>query len=308
MKRGDRSKGRFPKSLRTVFPALVILIAGTGAILGFLVFRVTHPSPVEEPVTPSQYLMPWSDVSWTTEGGEEMSGWWVAGTKGAPAIIVAPGYGMSRSDSLSLVLLLHGEGFHVLVTTPRGSETRQRRASSLGLLERGDMEAALAFLKLQPGVDINRIGIWGVDESARAALAVAASHPEVHAIAADTPYEFVLDFLTERLRAEFGISNWLIGSACRAVFRLAHFRSFSRMAEPLAVQALADRTILFIQGENRKEMKPLVMALYDRVQPQKEMISLPSARYSTMPGADATNYDRQVSNFFHVNLPAGSGT
>jgi hypothetical protein len=307
MKRVEPAKGRFPKLLRTVFPALLVLVVGTGAILGYLVFRVTHPGVPEEPVTPSHYLLPWIDVSWTTNSGEEMTGWWITGMKGAPGIIVAPGYGMSRSDSLSFVFLLHGEGYHVLVTTPRGSEARHRRASSLGLREFEDMEAALAFLRLRPGVNLKRLGIWGADESARAALAAAAGHPEIRAIAVDTPYEYVLDFLTVRIREEFGISNWLIQGGCRGIFRLYHVMSLGRIGEPLPVQALADRSILFIKGANRKEMTPLVAALYDRVQPQKEMISLPSARSSAMSGEEAINYDRQVANFFHVNLSVGSG-
>ena len=98
---------------------------------------------------------------------------------------------MSRSDALSLASVLHGAGFNLLVYDLRGNGASPRGASSLGLCETDDMLAVLRFMKSRSDINRARLGIWGVDESARAALAVAASHPEVRAIAADAPYESV---------------------------------------------------------------------------------------------------------------------
>jgi hypothetical protein len=38
------------------------------------------------------------------------------------------------------------------------------------------------------------------------------------------------------------------------------------------------------------------------VLPQKELISFKMARIHSMSGEDLKNYDRQVVNFFHLNL------
>jgi pimeloyl-ACP methyl ester carboxylesterase len=286
----------------------MILIIGFAAILGFLVYRAVHPGIAQESVNPSHFLLPWLDVSWMTSSGDEITGWYVAGMKGAPGILLAPGYGLSRSDAMSLVSSLHSAGYHVLVYTQRGFSASPRRASSLGLHEKEDMDAALAFLKLRPGIDNGHLGIWGVDEGARAALAVAAAHPEVRAIAADTPYEYVLDVLSLKVREELGFHNSLIESGCRVMFRLWQIRSFRELVRPLPVQALADRSILFIQGANRMDMAPLTASLYDRVQPQKEMVSVPSSRSPVMTSEEVKNYDQQVSNFFRANLAIAGGS
>jgi len=299
---GKSARRRLKRFWRTVFPALTILIIGFAGILGYLVYRATHPGPAQESVNPSHFLLPWLDVSWTSGTEDEMSGWFVAGLQNAPAILLAPGYGMGRSDAMSLVSSLHGAGYHVLVYTQRGFSAKLRRASSLGLHEKEDMDAALSFLKLRPGIDIRRLGIWGVDEGARAALAVAAAHSEVRAIAADAPYEYVLDVLSVKVREELGFSNALIEGGCRAMFRLWQIGSFRELLEPLPVQALADRSILFIQGTNRIDMAPLTASLYDRVQPQKDLISIPCSRSSVMTSEEVKNYDRQILNFFLVNL------
>ena len=55
-------------------------------------------------------------------------------------------------------------------------------------------------------------------------------------------------------------------------------------------------------------MAPLIASLYDRVQPQKEMISFPVSRSSVMTSEEVNNYDRQILNFFRVNLAIDGGS
>jgi dipeptidyl aminopeptidase/acylaminoacyl peptidase len=174
--------GRF---LRMVLPAAIILVGGILGMFGVLVYRITHPGAVPEAVSPSHYLLPFLDVTWTASDGSQIAGWWIPGQRGAPGVVLAPGFGMSRSDALSLALPLHEDGFNLLVYDSRGSGAAPRGASSLGLYETDEMVAALRFAQGRPDVDGRNLGIWGVDVGARAALLAAALVPEVRAIAAD---------------------------------------------------------------------------------------------------------------------------
>ena len=74
------------------------------------------------------------------------------------------------------------------------------------------------------------------------------------------------------------------------------------MHRGIPLEALADRSILFIQGENQKELASLTASLYEQLRPQKEMITLPVARVRLMGSEELKTYDRQVSNFFRLNL------
>jgi hypothetical protein len=80
------------------------------------------------------------------------------------------------------------------------------------------------------------------------------------------------------------------------------------MAAPASLESqlplapLAEKNILFIRGENRESMAPLTEALYERLRPQKEMISLASARVRMMNAEKLEAYDRQVVNFFNLSL------
>jgi uncharacterized protein len=305
MKRNNPVRGRFPGYLRAGFVALVIAAAVVVIALGFLTYRVTHPGMALEPVNPSHYLLPSLDVKWTSGEGSEVAGWFIPGREAAPAIVLSPGYGMSRSDGLSLALSLHELGYHLLIYAQRGCGAVPKGASSLGLHETDDLQSALAFLKLRPGIDPRRIGLWGVDEGARAALAVAARHPEVRAIAADAPFEYTLDFVAHEVNQQLGFANALIASGCRVMFRLAHWEAFEALGRPLPIEALVDRNILIIEGSNRKEMSDLVTALHRRLQPHIKLLSVPASRMRMMTGEEMKSYDRQVADFFHANLTFG---
>lgn len=302
MKRRLNSKVQIGKFFKTVLPAAAILIMGILALLGFLVYKIANPGAVPEHVNPSHFLLPSLEVSIPNGDGPEIQGWWIPGLKGAPGIVLAPGYGMSRSDALSLAGVLHEDGFNLLVFDQRGCGATPRGASTLGLYETGDMVRVLKYVQSRPESNGGRLGIWGVDVGALAALKAAASVPEVRAIAADGPFQLAADFLNYRLSEDFGLDNLLIQFGCRQIFRLVHLRGGLLLYEKIPVQPLSDRTILFIKGENRRGLGQLTSAVYDEVQPQKEMISFKSSRIHLMSGEDLKSYDRQVASFFHLNL------
>jgi len=285
-----------------VLPAFTILLGGVVVILGVLVYKISYPERAQEAVDPSHYLLPSLEVGIPTKDRIEMPGWWIPGLKGAPGIILAPGYGMSRSDALSLAAALHENGFNLLVYDQRGSGATPQGESTLGLLESQDMLQAVQFLQNRPESNRSRVGIWGVDVGAYAALRAAAACIEVRAIVVDGAFESIADFIGYRIAEDFGLENSLVQFGCFEIFRLVHIRDGSLSNQQLPLQAISDRTILFIKGENRRELGYLTTAIYDRIQPQKEMISFKTSRTHLMNGEDLKSYDRQVANFFHLNL------
>jgi hypothetical protein len=290
------------KFIWLVLPALIILFVGAVVFFSVLIYKISYPDAAPEAVNPSHYLMPFLEFRIRSADNEGIPAWWIPGLKNAPGIILAPGYGMNRSDSLSLASLLHQNGFNLLVYSQRGSYVSLKRASTLGLYEADDMLNAVRFLQNRQESDRKRLGIWGVDIAARAALKAAATFPEIRAIAADSAFSSVEDFLDYRISEDFGLDNRIVQFGCYQTFRLAHLFSSFYVSEKLPLKALSDRTVLFIKGDNRKELGDLTTAIFDSIQPQKEMISFKAARIHLMSGADLRSYDRQVVNFFHLNL------
>ena len=105
-----------------------------------------------------------------------------------------------------------------------------------------------------------------------------------------------------RIHEDLGWDSRVIRLGCMRVFRLYALASGKSADEGVRVENLSDRSLLFLEGENRPELGRLTTALYSRVRPQKELITLPVARTRMMNGEDSRNYDRQVTNFFELNL------
>jgi len=301
-KKNSFAKSQLRRFFRTVFPAIAILLVGLFVIFTVFVYKISYPGAIPESVNPSHYLLPSLDLATPADNGDIIYGWWIPGLKGAPIIILAPGYGMSRSDGLSMAVGLHNDGFNLYLYDQRGSGSSPRGASTLGLSETEDMLTVVRFLRDRPDVNRERIGIWGVDISGLAALKAAAVFGEIRAIAADSVFQSPNDFLSYRIEEEFGLDNRLLQFGCYQVFRLFHIRSSFSTDEKIPLRALSDRNILFIKGDNRRRLGSLTTEIYDAVLPQKELISFKAARIHSMSGEDLKNYDRQVVNFFHLNL------
>ena len=283
-------------------PAAIVLFVGIVAILSVLVYKVSHPEAVLEGVNPSHYRLPSLEVIVPSTGGYDIEGWWIPGLKTDPGIILAPGYGMNRVDSLSLAAALHKEGFNLLVYNQRGQGQLSKVASTLGLYEADDMSNALRYMQSRLENKDSVLGIWGVDVGARAALTVSAEFPQVHAIVADSAYDAIADFLDYRIVEDFGLDNSIVNFGCYQIFRLAHYRRAMSMNDKLPVQALYDRTVLFIKGENRPRLASLTTAIYGRIRPQKEMVPFPVSATHMMSEEDSKNYNRKVVGFFTLNL------
>jgi len=191
MKKRIPAKVKFIKLFWLLVAAAAILLIGTLGIAGVLTYKVTHPPAVSELVTPADFLMPSESVSWVSDDGTRFEGYWIPGERGAPGIVLAPGHGMSRSAVLSLAAQLRVRGFHTLAYDQRGSGSAPKGCGTLGLLETNDMLAAIDQLKGRPEVDPLRLGIWGADVGARAALAAAAFRKQVQVIVADSAYDAV---------------------------------------------------------------------------------------------------------------------
>jgi pimeloyl-ACP methyl ester carboxylesterase len=285
-----------------IIPAALVVLTGILVVVALLAYRLVHPVEAPEDINPSHFMIPAQDVLLAAHGGAEMPAWWIPGTKGAPAVILVPGHGMSRSDALSLASALRDRGFHALTYDVRGSGAVPIGSSSLGPMESMDLLGAINFVRNRPEADRAQIGIWGVDVGGWAALTAAAAKPEVTALAVDSVFDSAGDFIRAKLAEEFGSVGRISQLGCSLLFRTYSLvQGIAHQEIPL--QSLADRSVLFIQGENRRDLAHTTEMLYERLKPRKEMVSFPKSRVRRMTGEELRSYDRQVSNFFALHLP-----
>lgn len=133
-----------------------------------------------------------SDISFTS-AGLTCRGWLYrpenAAAK-APAIVMSHGFSAVKEQGLdAFARRFAAEGFIVVVFDYRflGSSDGEPRGRIVPQEQHDDLRAALTFISAQPGVDPDRIGIWGSSYSGGHALFMGAVDPRVKVIAAQVP-------------------------------------------------------------------------------------------------------------------------
>jgi pimeloyl-ACP methyl ester carboxylesterase len=196
MSDGQRIARRLAKAF---LPILLVILAAIVSVAIWLVHTITRPPRAPYLLTPQTFtkvsgaILKVTDVTWPNHDGTQARGWLARGDEGAPGIILLHPYGADRSWLLNLAIKLN-ETTHFTVLWPdlRGhGENPAVNWSLFGSVEGDDAAAALEYLRDIKGPSgkpqINgRVGIYGIELGAYAALSAARGKPEVRALALDS--------------------------------------------------------------------------------------------------------------------------
>jgi hypothetical protein len=132
------------------------------------------------------------DIAFTS-GGLTLRGWFYeppSSAGKAPAIVMSHGFSAVKAQGLAgFAEAFNAAGFAVLVFDYRhlGASDGAERGRIVPQEQHDDIRAALTWLCAEPGVDPDRIGLWGTSYSGGHALFVGALDPRVKAIVAQAP-------------------------------------------------------------------------------------------------------------------------
>ena len=126
-------------------------------------------------------------------GGLTLRGWFYeppTGSGKAPAILMSHGFSAVKEQGLDgFAQAFNAAGFAVLAFDHRhlGASDGAERGRIIPQEQHDDQRAALTWLSAQPGVDPERIGLWGSSYSGGHALFLGAIDPRVKAVVAQAP-------------------------------------------------------------------------------------------------------------------------
>jgi len=228
-------------------PALAV--AGWLA-LNFAIRRGLTAPRVPETADPG--ALPWRAVRLPTVNEKQLFGWFIPAAPGAPALVVMHGWGGNAEMMLPLAAPLHAAGYSLLLVDARchGRSDGDTFASLPRFAE--DIEAGLAWLRRQPGVDPAALGVIGHSVGAGAALLVATRQPELRALVSLAAFAHPAAMM-RRWLATLHIPYWPLGAYILSyVQRVIGFRfaaiapvnTIARVACPvLLVHGLDDSTV-----------------------------------------------------------------
>jgi hypothetical protein len=275
--------------------AIVLAAAG-----GFFTYRILTDYNPTENVNPTSFLLSnYEDLSFTDPDGLEHEGWLLHGLKGAPVIILSHGYDSNRSELLSLATVLQESHFNVYLFNYHPVHVNHR-VTDLGVRQVGILEAALAKVTALPGVNPNRVGLFGKGPGGYASLVVAERNPLVKTIVVDNAYEKPLDLFNSQISQILG-STPLFRVVMDAEFRLLNIRTKEpQLSENLS--KLNSIPKLFISGRDVPPLAAIMEGFYDRAGQPKRLLVMGHTQVAFVTGTEKKEYESQILGFFSEQL------
>ena len=209
-----------------------------------------------------------SDVTFPS-GGERCAAYLYPPSAGldpaapAPCVVMAHGFSATRDDALpAYAEAFAGAGLAALVFDYRhfgSSSGEPRQLLDIGR-QQADYRAAVGFARRTPGIDPDRIALWGSSFSGGHVVAVAAGDPRIAAVVAQAPFTDAIPTLAvvpprNALRGTLeGLADLvgsLLGRPPRYIPAVGPPGSFAVMTAPEAVPGFAAIAPYGSRWENR---------------------------------------------------------
>jgi fermentation-respiration switch protein FrsA (DUF1100 family) len=290
-----------PAGRLALSPVLFLAVAISAWIVTPAVM-VTNMPPVDIGQTPADIGLAASNVSFTTDDGVKLQGWYVPSANGA-AVILRHGASSTGSNVLAHAAVLAKHGYGVLITDARGHGRSGGRAMDFGWHGNSDIAAALDFLETQTDIDQGRIGIVGLSMGGEEALGAVGSDLRIAAVLAegatartDADKAWLAEVYGFRGRLQVGIE--------RLQYALTDVLTAASKPVALAdsVSAVAPRPVLLIAGENMPDEIHAAEHIRDRAPQSVEIWVVPDAGHIEGLQKAAVEWEMRVIGFLDDTL------
>jgi pimeloyl-ACP methyl ester carboxylesterase len=167
-----------------VIPLLLVATYLSLWTLGQAVAASYPPRPALGERTPADLGMSYQEVSFPSDDGVELAGWYVPTRNGA-AVALMHGAGSTRSGVLEHAAVLAGHGYGVLLFDARGHGESEGQGQDFGWWGESDARGAVDFLTEQPRVSPARVGLVGLSMGGESAIGAAGADDRVAAVVAE---------------------------------------------------------------------------------------------------------------------------
>lgn len=242
--------------------------------------RFQFPDKENANLTPASFELAYEDVSFRAQDGIELKGWWVPAPSAHGTVVMVHGLNRSRIEMVKRVPFVHSSGWNAILLDLRHHGTSAGEATTFGVKEKQDVEAAARFARERaPGPVV----LWGVSLGGASAVLAAAGDPGVAGVICDSSFRSLEDTVRHHLRLFRGFRWWLRVVPSWPVTDLAIYWMGRRGGfDPTqsnveaAARQLRGRPVLFVaNSEDRRMPKEIAFDLKAAAGPGAEVLIVP---------------------------------
>ncbi len=308
------------KLFKSLLPILLVLSVAFVGILAWIVYGILNPPRQAYLVTPQSFAnisgsaLKVTDETWRNRDGTKARGWLLRGGEGSPAVVFLHRYGGDRSWLFNLGIKLNEtSNFTILWPDLRGHGMDPPvKSSSFGVNEGGDLLAALDFLKSlktpsENSLVANRVGVYGVELGAYAALLAASQDPVVQVLTLDSVPRDANELVSAAVSSDLGVRSPLLLSLSRLATRTYFLGQYSDKTSCEAAAAFKTQHVLLLAGADQGPLRDSTVALrtcFPNSVKLEARTDLPLTGFTlaSATGEQGEAYDRPVIDFFSRNL------
>ena len=290
------------KVARAALTAGGATLAGVLGVAAYTTRRLNAPRrrvPNEYTFSPFETGVDYEPVSFQTEDGLTLRGWWLSRPESRRVVIGLTGHRGAKHELLGIGSGLWRAGDNVLLFDFRGCGESDPAPLSVGYNELPDARAAVRYACARlPGA---RVGLVGYSMGAVVAILTAADEPAVRAVVADSPYASLADVLAHAYRRR-RLPLRLLDLA-DVVNQRRYGYPFAALRPVDVVGRIAPRPLLLIHGGD-DPLTPVEHAhrLYAAAGEPKELWVVEGTAHCGAYFVDRPAYVARVADFFARSL------
>jgi fermentation-respiration switch protein FrsA (DUF1100 family) len=233
---------------------------------------------------------------------DAIDGWYLPGSRDA-AIIVFHGFGRTHHRAWRYISFLERDGYHLLTVDFRSSRWKRRLPTTLGHHESSDAEAALAWLRAQPGLGGVPLGLFGESLGGAVSIGLAARRPDVAALVIDGAFASASGALEDACERWARLPRQPSATILRRLGLALTGTDPGTMRPIDAAPALADRPVFVIHGLDDDRIGPARPAR-GRRRVRGSAVMIPATGHNQGWLRHRVPYEERVRAFFARHLLA----